>query len=747
VKKVELLSPAGNMECLVSAVQNGADAVYVGGKKFGARAYANNFDYDEMVDAIKYCHLYGVRIYVTVNIICFEDELEEALKYIEFLYINNVDALIMQDLGLITIVRRKYPNMEIHASTQMHNHNDFGLSLLKDLGVKRVVLDRELSLEEINNLKTEIDKEIFIHGALCVSYSGCCLFSAMHGRRSGNRGECVGACRLPYKLVENNREIKTSGQYLLSTRSLCTIKNIDKLIESGVSSFKIEGRMKSKEYVGYITKIYRNKIDEYYLNKKINVSKEELINIQKLYNRTITSGYLFNDNIININSSNHIGVSLGTVLKVDKNKIIIKLCDDLNQEDGIRFDNDKGMIVNRLYNEKGLLTSKVPSGEIAILDNKIGLKKAKEVRKTLDISLINDINKYKERKVMVSLELKAKIGERLELSITDFEDSFTVYGNIIEKANNTPISRERVKIQIEKLGNTVFSSVKTKIIMDDNIFISIKELNDLRRELCEKLKEKREFKSKYEKIINNIDDSINEMHNNNKLIISILVRNEEQLKEAILNKIDYIYTDDYNLYRKYKRNNIYLRLDRVSKNSINYEKENLLITELGGAYNYPKNNNVNSDYFLNVVNHLSIDALNNYGIKRVCLSPEVKEETLKELANYNNIDLLIYGRIELMITKYCPVNTLINNNENNCNLCNINKYFLKDKDDNLYPLTHHNHITRIFDCKNINLINNIETYIKYGINSFRIDLFDEKKEEVEKIIRNIRNKYEKRSNR
>ena len=229
MKRIELLSPAGNMECLISAVQNGADAVYVGGKKFGARAFANNFDYDELVEAIKYCHLYGVKIYVTVNTICYENELDEALKYIEFLHINHVDALIMQDLGLITLVRKMFPNLEIHASTQMHNHNDAGLLYLKSLGVKRVVLDREMSLDEINNLKTDIDKEIFIHGALCVSYSGCCLFSAMHGGRSGNRGECVGACRLPYKLLENKKEVIQEGNYPLSTKSLCTINNINKI--------------------------------------------------------------------------------------------------------------------------------------------------------------------------------------------------------------------------------------------------------------------------------------------------------------------------------------------------------------------------------------------------------------------------------------------------------------------------------------------------------------------------------------
>ena len=448
MKKVELLSPAGNFECLVSAVQNGADAVYIGGKKFGARAFANNFDYDEMIEAIKYCHLYGVRLFVTVNTICYENEIEEALNYVEFLYKNHVDALIMQDLGLISLVREKYPNMEIHASTQMHNHNDSGLSYLKKLGVKRAVLDREMTLDEINNLKTDIEKEVFIHGALCVSYSGCCLFSAMHGGRSGNRGECVGACRLPYKLIENKKEVDTNGDYILSTKSLCTINNIGKLIDSGITSFKIEGRMKSKEYVGYITRIYREKIDEYYLYKNYSVTEEELNNIKKLYNRELTSGYLFNNfgsSIMNIKTSNHIGVNLGKIIKIDNKKIYIKLDDYLYQEDGIRFDNDKGMIVNKLYNEKGLLVNHLENGQVAVVDNKIGLVRAKEVRKTIDSKLVSVINKFKERKVFVSLKCKAFIGKNIELEVSDGINTISARGSIVESAKNSPTSKERIK--------------------------------------------------------------------------------------------------------------------------------------------------------------------------------------------------------------------------------------------------------------------------------------------------------------
>lgn len=747
MKKVELLSPAGNMDSLISAVQNGADAVYVGGKKFGARAFASNFDYDQMIEAIKYCHLYGVKIYVTVNTICFENEIEEALKYIEFLYNNQVDALIMQDIGLISFVRKKYPNMEIHASTQMHNHNDLGLSYLKEIGVKRAVLAREMTLEEINNLKTDIDKEVFVHGALCVSYSGCCLFSAMHGNRSGNRGECVGACRLPYKLLENDKVLDSEGDYILSTKSLCTINNIGKLIESGITSFKIEGRMKSKEYVGYITRLYREKIDEYYLVKKYSVKEDEIKNIKKIYNRELTSGYLFDNygsSIMNTKTSNHIGIHLGSIIKIDNKKIYIKLDEDLNQEDGIRFDNDKGMIVNKLYNKRDLLVNSIKKGDIAVVDNKIGLSKAKEVRKTIDVKLVEEINKYKERKVFVSVNCNAKIGKNLELSINDSKNEIKVYGNIVEEAKNSPTSYERIKEQLEKLGNTPFISTNTNISLDDNIFIPIKELNDLRREAVEKLIEKREYSQSHKVIINELTDE-NNKKTNHKLTISILVRNEKQLQVVLSNKVDYVYTDNYELYKKYKCSNVYYRTPRVSKNDINYTGENLLITELGAVMKYSKDNNINSDYFLNVVNCNSVRELQRNKVKRVTLSPEVRLETLESFNN-SSIDLFVYGRVELMITKYCPVNMIINKDNKKCNLCYKNKYYLKDLDGNVYPLITRNHITHILDSNNFDLTDKLDYILDMGITSFRIDLYDESKEKIERLIKKIRNSYEQRNN-
>ena len=243
--KKELLSPVGNRESLYQAIHNGCDAVYLGGKKFGARMFADNFAPEDLQQAIRYCHLYGVKIYITVNTIIFDSEIEDFLGYIEFLYVNGVDAVIMQDIGMISLVHKKFPLLEIHASTQTHNHNSEGIKLLKDLGVKRVVLARELSLDEIKNIDVDIEKEVFIHGALCVCYSGCCLFSAMNTNRSGNRGECIASCRLPYELYKNDEKIKTDGNYLLSMKELNTSKYLKDILDSDIISLKIEGRMKS----------------------------------------------------------------------------------------------------------------------------------------------------------------------------------------------------------------------------------------------------------------------------------------------------------------------------------------------------------------------------------------------------------------------------------------------------------------------------------------------------------------------
>lgn len=747
MKKVELLSPVGNMEALYQAVMNGADAVYLGGKRFGARKFANNFDYEEMISAIKYCHLYGVKIYVTVNTMIYNEEFDEVLEYIDFLHKNNVDAIIVQDIGLVSVAKKMFPNLEIHISTQAHNNNSYGIDFFKKLGITRVVLARELSLDEIKNINVDVEKEVFVHGALCVSYSGCCLFSSMNGGRSGNRGECVGSCRLPYSLYKNGKLVKTEGDYLLSTKSLCTIDKIDELIEAGITSFKIEGRMKSPEYVGYVTRLYREKIDNYYNKKGIFVDDEEINNLKKLYNREFTNGYLFKENgkkLMNIKSSNHIGVLLGKVLEVDKKMIKIKLLDDLNQEDGIRFDNESGMIVNKLYNSKGLLVNSLKKGDIAFVDNKVNLKEASVVRKTIDNLLNKSLSILPKKKINVSINCVAKVGQPLKIVFSDGFNFVEKVGSVVENAKNSPMELERIKTQLEKLGNTPFESINTDVEMDDNIFISIKELNDLRREVVDELISIRETFRKLCYKRNDVS-SFEKNVTNKKLNINVLVRNEEQLVTCLNNNVNNIYTDSYKLYKKYcDKGNIFYKTSRVSNNFIDFKNENILATELGAINKYSSDNNVVSDYFLNVANINSVDLLRKCGVKTVTLSVENNLDTIREIIEINNnVEVIVYGRIELMVTKYCPLKMLINNDDNKCSICNSDdKYSFKDQYGNFYPIVSEKHFMHLMHYKNINLIDSISLLKESGAFNLRIELFDESQSDVEKLIKDVRIKYE-----
>ena len=720
----ELLSPVGNKACLYAAIHNGADAVYLGGKLFGARKYAGNFTKEELKEVIDYSHLYGVKVYITVNTIVYNDEVESLLEYVDYLYNIGADALIMQDIGMISLVRKKYPDLEINASTQIHNHNNYAIALLKELGIKKVVLDRELSLKEIEALDKTIEKEVFIHGALCNSYSGCCLFSSLNGGRSGNRGECVQSCRLPYKLLKNDSYIETTNKYLLSTKELNTTNKFEELMKSDIASFKIEGRMKSPAYVGYITKIYRKLIDNYNKGKKIELTDEEQDNLKILFNREFTNGYLFNDNVMNTKSSNHQGLEIGKVIEVTPKKIKIKLNKNLYQEDGIRFKNSGlGLIANMIYNDQGLLVNKGLSGEVIYLDNKINLKEKDILIKTSSIYLEKEILSVEEKKIPININIK---NNKIEF----IDDLNNKVSTTIETspAVNRPTTKEEIKEKITKLGNTPFKVNNININISDNIFISMKLLNEARRVLVDMLAKER-IKIKRKGIINEVKLTYEE-ENNSKYEISVLARTEDQIKASLNLNVDRIYVDK-ELWEEYKDNSkIYLRLPRVSSN-YNIQSKNVLVTELGGINKY-KGENIVSDYYLNIVNNHSIKFLLDKGVKRVTLSPEINYNDLDNLIT-DKVELIIYGRIELMLTKSCPISEILNN----CPCTTNDKYYLEDINKNIYPIIHSNCLTHIMHYKNIDYLDKISYYKELGIKSYRLELFDESYEETISLINKI----------
>ena len=711
LKKPELLSPAGNFESLKAAILAGCDAVYLGGKLFGARAFSNNFSDDELVEAINYAHLYGVKVYVTVNTLIYEHEVDRFMNYIDFLYKNNADALIIQDIGMMDLIRKTYPLLELHSSTQMHIHNLEGVKLVQKLGLKRAVLARESSIDLIKEIKqnTNIELEVFIHGALCISYSGQCLFSSLIGNRSGNRGSCAGSCRQKYNLLIDNKKVNDE-QYLLSTKDLCSLENIGELIESGVDSLKIEGRMKSPSYVYLVTKLYREAIDSYLENKKVKINLEELNDLKKIFNRQYTKGFLFDEkDIVNSYRPNHLGIEIGKVIKSQNNYIDILLTDDLNLNDGIRFiDDDIGFIVTSLFKNKKRVEH-AKKGDIVSIYYKDKISNTKVV-KTTDYLLnkkIEDILKNK-KKINITGILEAYLDKPLKLKITDGNNEVIVTGDIIEKSITSPISHERIIEQINKTGNTIYQFKELKIKGDTNIFIPIKELNDLRNKATNLLNEKRLYQYKYIKEKYTIELPNFEKEEN----YNILISNINQYNKIKNNSYKYIYMEQ-DLFNQIEDDRKVLKLSRVLEHHLNYNQK-LLVGELGSLIY----KDILADFSFNVTNSYAVALLHSLNVKQVCLSYELTDSQIKNLIDayhnryhkHPNLELVIYGNLEAMVSKY-------NINQKYA----VDSSILLDRFNNKYPVIIKNNLMYIYDYKKRNY-KNVDKYFEMGINNLRYNL-------------------------
>lgn len=359
--KPELLAPVGHMEALKAAIFAGADGVYLGGKEFNARINAANFSRDELVEAVEYCHIFGVRIYVTINILLKDKELKQVLEYIHFVYKIGVDALIIQDIGLFYLIKRIFPNLPLHSSTQMFIHGLPGAKLLEELGFERIVLARELTAIEIKHIvdHTKAEIKIFNHGAMCVCYSGQCLMSSMIGGRSGNRGSCAQPCRKPYELWQNGKLVDAG--HVLSPKDLNTLDIISNLIETGAHSFKIEGRKKSAEYVFTVVSAYRKIIDASFYGKELRLSEKEMLDIEQVFNRKFTQGYFLQDKLtqeefIAKDNPKKRGVLLGTISIVKNNYAVVKLENHIAVGDGLLIlgnHTEFGEVLSYLTDESG----------------------------------------------------------------------------------------------------------------------------------------------------------------------------------------------------------------------------------------------------------------------------------------------------------------------------------------------------------------------------------------------------------
>ncbi len=518
----ELLAPVGSWEALKGAVQNGADAVYLGGKMFSARQFADNFDRDELLKAVEYAHIRGVKIFVTVNILVADRELRELADYLRYLYEIGVDAVIVQDLGVARLARRLLPQLELHASTQMTIHNTAAVRLMQEMGFRRVVLARELSLQAIIEIKktTGAELEVFIHGALCICYSGQCLMSSLIGGRSGNRGRCAQPCRLPYTLVNEKGAVLAApdklGSHLLSPRDLNLVRHLPELTAAGVDSLKIEGRMKKPEYVATVVRIYRQalhrslarslSIGEPGGNPDELVTDEEEKQLAQIFNREFTTAYFtgrHGQDMMSYKRPNNRGIRLGRVGRYNRENglVEIQLEDKLRLGDGIEIwvteGGRKGTEVGKIILDGQPVEEAGPGDRVQIsVEGRV--RTGDRVFKTHDVALMHEarqtfLSPQETKKIPLDFKVTAEIGGQMQMTVRDEASrEVMVQGTItLVRAEKKPLTEEALLSQLDRLGNTPFAVSKLEAVIEPGVMVPLSEINDIRRRVITGLEELR----------------------------------------------------------------------------------------------------------------------------------------------------------------------------------------------------------------------------------------------------------------
>lgn len=712
----EVLAPAGNREALDAAFAAGADAVYFGLPLFGARAFAKNFSLEEARKVIEQAHLAGKKIYITMNTLIEEDQMEQAFEYAKALNEMGADALIIQDLGLIHLLHHRLPDLELHASTQLSVTTPYQIEQLRKLGVSRVVLAREATLDEIKACAaTGMELEAFIHGALCISYSGQCRFSQVRYNRSGNKGACAQPCRMEYTLEENGKPVKAQGRFLLSPRDLSLVRNIRNLVDAGVYSLKIEGRMKSPEYVFESVSAARKSVD----GKKL--TKDDIIGMQTAFNRGYTLGHTFEKtglDLMNPLTSNHQGVPIGKVLGQNKDKVKIKLDQDLSQNDGLRFVQgmqSTGGNANFIYDGKGRLISGAKAGDVVEVKVNDRVPPHAEVRRTSSFVMHKEVENaikkiHPQAPVSFTLEADA-IGSPLHLIADDGEHTVTVDGPELQAAKTAPTSKEQIEKSLTKTGNTWAYINKIRLNLPDQAFLPAKVLNEMRRQALDELETLR-LQPKPFRVLDY--DFHPEKPAPMPNIVEIM-RKEQSMDDGLMQVSEFPFKDV------------------VHKASL-YKDEGLFTDHLG------KGRIVES---MNITNSYALAALLELGYEGAVLSYEITDkgrkdmlEAFKERYGFDApVMQTVYEKPRLMLMKHCPVNTTLKDGtRTNCSLCRQNRYTLKGKDGKK-AILYGNPDCRmqIFDEHPIDTIDEIPEYKDLGIESFRMVLTDENAEESQKL--------------
>ena len=712
---IELLAPAGNFDALKAAVHAGADAVYLAGSSFGARAYADNFNRENLPAAVKFAHLHGVAIHVTTNTILNDSELESFADYIKFLREASVDAFIVQDLGAAEIIREVAPEIPMHASTQMTVHNLAGVEALAEIGFSRVVLARELTLDEISYIaeNSPLETEIFAHGALCVCFSGQCLMSSMIGGRSGNRGRCAQPCRLPYTLVDadGNELLKTAGEYLLSPKDLNTLDLLPRFVDAGVTSLKIEGRMKRAEYVATVVKVYRDALD-----KNLH-GAESHRRLAQIFNRDFTTAYLEKNpgrDLISDTRPNNRGVLIGRVAAVDKNKITLKTAGEIHAGDQLEIWVKVGgrvtFTVENFSSDGDFCTVEVGDTR--------GVRVHDRAFKIFDAELTADARKFfvddSFGKIQVDAVVRAETGKPLTLTVTDGENSVTAATNfIVEPAKNRPLTAEILQKQIGRLGTSEFVLRNLTAEISGEVMVPVSELNEVRRAAVAELENLRLVGFK-KNPATPADEKVYPPFRAGKAELVAQVDTLEKIKAALDSGSDSILYGGENFANRVvtakeiaqaveivhsRGKKFYLSTPRIVREAEIPALEKILTAATFDAI-YVHNVGtlklvkkltvapVRTDFSLIVFNSTTINFLKSSGVDGVTLSPELTLAQVNALAGISPlpVECVVHGRIELMISAYCAIGSFLGDVNKCSHVCRKNNYFLRDRKNIAFPV-------------------------------------------------------------
>lgn len=798
---IELLAPAGDWDCMRAAVANGADAIFFGVEKFNARARANNFRSEELPEIMAFLHTYGVKGFLTFNILVFEDELREAQKLIEMCIDAGVDAVIVQDLGLVKLIRELSPDFPIHGSTQMTITSPEAVEFTKPYDMERVVLGRENNLKQIKTIgeQAKLPMEVFVHGALCVSYSGQCLTSEMWGGRSANRGECAQACRLPYDLMVDG-EHKPMGDiaYLLSPKDLAAIDIVPELIEAGVTSFKIEGRLKSPEYVANVVSKYRNAIDKYFDGDRSKPSKEEVRELQQSFSRGFTHGFLSGTNnkeLVEGTFPKSRGVYLGRVERVMRDAVTVRLDAPVKRGDGIVFDagdptkKEEGGRVYDVRRQGVKLEGEAPEGALIELvpgRNDVDLRKVHvgdRVWKTSDPALDKRLRATFEtekpyRVFPLHVRVTGALGEPLRTWWTDVQKGTTVEVAselMLETAQKRPMDEALLADQLGRLGGTVYQLDKLDVHLQGDLIVPIRELNRMRREAVEQLAGERPKPPKY---IKHQVDAFADAHQNDRAELkakrsgkdaqlTALCRSLEQVEAAIrFGGVSYIYAD-FEFIKQFPAAveaarkagvPIALATPRIHMpgengyhaNILKLKPDAVLVRNTGALYYYLRARAANpgqpfpkliGDFSLNVANHKAVKLFSEVGVDLITPSYDLNIQQMVDLlerSDTSKLEVVIHQHLPMFHTEHCVYCTFMSEGTNytNCGRpCEESRASLQDRIGMSHPV-------RVDEgCRNTvyNAIEQsgaeyIKNFIELGVSQFRVEFLEESGEKVGEVL-------------